>query len=161
MAGLLLRLKLCTGFLWQLKINKLRSSLLDLNGSFSFLNALRCLKPGQKHTLVLAFRPSQEKQVSKSTFHINNTSKNGVNVFGFCILVLWKAGRVRSNNDLSGGAAGGGRGSCCRLFSSRWDPRLWLCSGEGEHIAGPEGQATSLTTTFTSSWSAWLLMCAA
>uniref|UniRef100_A0A674PN85 Calcium channel, voltage-dependent, L type, alpha 1D subunit, b n=1 Tax=Takifugu rubripes TaxID=31033 RepID=A0A674PN85_TAKRU len=40
----------------------LRSSLLDLNGSFSLLNALRCLKPGQKHTLVLAFRPSQEKK---------------------------------------------------------------------------------------------------
>lgn len=158
---MLLRLKLRTGFPWQLKINKLRSSLLDLNGSFSLLNALRCLKPGQKHTLVLAFRPSQEKTVSKSKFHINKTSKHGVKVFGFCVLVLWKAGRVRSNNDLGGGAAGGGRGSCCHLFSSRWDPRLWLCSGEAERIAGPEGQATSLTTTFTSSWFAWLLMCAA
>ncbi|XP_054465778.1 cilia- and flagella-associated protein 74 [Anoplopoma fimbria] len=40
----------------------LRSSVLDLHGPFSLLNALRCIRPGEKHTLVLAFSPSLEKK---------------------------------------------------------------------------------------------------
>uniref|UniRef100_A0AAQ6IMB2 Cilia- and flagella-associated protein 74 n=1 Tax=Anabas testudineus TaxID=64144 RepID=A0AAQ6IMB2_ANATE len=40
----------------------LRSSVLDINGPFSLLNALRCIRPGEKHTLVLAFSPTQEKK---------------------------------------------------------------------------------------------------
>ncbi|XP_034393240.1 cilia- and flagella-associated protein 74 [Cyclopterus lumpus] len=40
----------------------LRSSVLDVHGPFSLLNALRCLRPGDKHTLVLAFSPSLEKK---------------------------------------------------------------------------------------------------
>uniref|UniRef100_A0A4W6BMF6 Calcium channel, voltage-dependent, L type, alpha 1D subunit, b n=1 Tax=Lates calcarifer TaxID=8187 RepID=A0A4W6BMF6_LATCA len=39
----------------------LRSSVLDIQGPFSLLNALRCLRPGEKHTLVLAFSPTLEK----------------------------------------------------------------------------------------------------
>ncbi|KAM6930109.1 cilia- and flagella-associated protein 74-like [Lycodopsis pacificus] len=40
----------------------LRSSVLDVHGPFSLLNALRCIRPGEKHTLVLAFCPSLEKK---------------------------------------------------------------------------------------------------
>ncbi|XP_062419540.1 cilia- and flagella-associated protein 74 [Pungitius pungitius] len=40
----------------------LRSSVLDVHGPFSLLNALRCIRPGEKHTLVLAFSPSLEKK---------------------------------------------------------------------------------------------------
>ncbi|XP_070767007.1 cilia- and flagella-associated protein 74 [Enoplosus armatus] len=40
----------------------LRSSVLDIHGPFSLLNALRCIRPGEKHTLVLAFSPSLEKK---------------------------------------------------------------------------------------------------
>ncbi|XP_037629906.1 cilia- and flagella-associated protein 74 isoform X4 [Sebastes umbrosus] len=40
----------------------LRSSVLDVRGPFSLLNALRCIRPGEKHTLVLAFSPSLEKR---------------------------------------------------------------------------------------------------
>ncbi|KAM9342390.1 cilia- and flagella-associated protein 74 [Pholidichthys leucotaenia] len=40
----------------------LRSSVLDINGPFSLLNALRCLKPGDEHTLVLSFSPAVDKK---------------------------------------------------------------------------------------------------
>ncbi|XP_073326821.1 cilia- and flagella-associated protein 74 isoform X2 [Pagrus major] len=40
----------------------LRSSVLDVHGAFSLLNALRCIKPGDKHTLVLAFSPCLEEK---------------------------------------------------------------------------------------------------
>ncbi|XP_068589913.1 cilia- and flagella-associated protein 74 isoform X3 [Cebidichthys violaceus] len=40
----------------------LRSSVLDVHGPFSLLNALRCIRPGEKHTLVLTFSPSLEKK---------------------------------------------------------------------------------------------------
>nr|XP_046252850.1 cilia- and flagella-associated protein 74 isoform X2 [Scatophagus argus] len=40
----------------------LGSSVLDINGAFSLLNALRCIRPGEKYTLVLAFSPSLEKK---------------------------------------------------------------------------------------------------
>ncbi|KAM9350311.1 cilia- and flagella-associated protein 74 [Symphorus nematophorus] len=40
----------------------LRSSVLDINSPFCFLNALRCIRPGEQHTLVLAFSPSLEKK---------------------------------------------------------------------------------------------------
>uniref|UniRef100_A0A1A7WBR2 Chromosome 1 open reading frame 222 n=2 Tax=Iconisemion striatum TaxID=60296 RepID=A0A1A7WBR2_9TELE len=36
----------------------LRSSVLNTNGPFSLLNALRCIHPGEKHSLVLAFSPT-------------------------------------------------------------------------------------------------------
>lgn len=42
---------------------KLGSSVLDIQGAFSLLNALRRIRPGEKHTLVLAFSPSLEKKV--------------------------------------------------------------------------------------------------
>ncbi|KAI4895097.1 hypothetical protein NFI96_026229 [Prochilodus magdalenae] len=41
---------------------KLKSSLLDLNGSFSLLNAMREVRPGDTHTLVLAFIPAFAKK---------------------------------------------------------------------------------------------------
>ncbi|KAI3357114.1 hypothetical protein L3Q82_015582 [Scortum barcoo] len=40
----------------------LKSSVLDTHGPFSLLNALRCIRPGEKHTLALAFSPSLEKK---------------------------------------------------------------------------------------------------
>ncbi|XP_031724564.1 cilia- and flagella-associated protein 74 isoform X4 [Anarrhichthys ocellatus] len=40
----------------------LRPSVLDVHGPFSLLNALRHIRPGEKHTLVLAFCPSLEKK---------------------------------------------------------------------------------------------------
>ncbi|XP_045912230.1 cilia- and flagella-associated protein 74 isoform X3 [Micropterus dolomieu] len=40
----------------------LRSSVLDIHGPFSLLNALRCIRPGEKHTLALAFSPSLGKK---------------------------------------------------------------------------------------------------
>ncbi|KAM6981917.1 LOW QUALITY PROTEIN: cilia- and flagella-associated protein 74 [Tautogolabrus adspersus] len=40
----------------------LKSSVLDINGPFSLLNALRCIRPGEIHTLVVAFSPSLEKR---------------------------------------------------------------------------------------------------
>ncbi|XP_070696380.1 cilia- and flagella-associated protein 74 [Pempheris klunzingeri] len=40
----------------------LRSSVLDIHGPFSLLNALRSIRPGGKHTLVLAFSPSLERK---------------------------------------------------------------------------------------------------
>ncbi|XP_036960629.1 cilia- and flagella-associated protein 74 isoform X2 [Acanthopagrus latus] len=40
----------------------LRSSVLDVHGVFSLLNALRCIRPGDKHTLVLAFSPCLEEK---------------------------------------------------------------------------------------------------
>nr|XP_020468130.1 cilia- and flagella-associated protein 74 isoform X2 [Monopterus albus] len=40
----------------------LRSSLLDIFGPFSLLNALRCIRPGGTHTLVMAFCPAHEKK---------------------------------------------------------------------------------------------------
>ncbi|XP_029010867.1 cilia- and flagella-associated protein 74 isoform X2 [Betta splendens] len=40
----------------------LSSSVLNMNGPFSLLNALRCIRPGEKHTLVLSFSPSQDKK---------------------------------------------------------------------------------------------------
>ncbi|KAG7226924.1 hypothetical protein INR49_022219 [Caranx melampygus] len=39
----------------------LRSSVLDVHGPFDLLNALRSIRPGEKHTVVLAFSPTQEK----------------------------------------------------------------------------------------------------
>ncbi|XP_008283307.1 uncharacterized protein cfap74 [Stegastes partitus] len=36
----------------------LRSSVLDVHGPFSLLSALRCIRPGEKHTLTLAFSPT-------------------------------------------------------------------------------------------------------
>lgn len=42
---------------------KLKSSVLDTRGVFCILNAFRCLSPGEKHTLILAFCPSAEKKV--------------------------------------------------------------------------------------------------
>ncbi|XP_056241792.1 cilia- and flagella-associated protein 74 isoform X1 [Seriola aureovittata] len=39
----------------------LRSSVLDIHGPFNLLNALRSIRPGEKHTVVLAFSPTQEK----------------------------------------------------------------------------------------------------
>ncbi|XP_040009856.1 cilia- and flagella-associated protein 74 isoform X3 [Xiphias gladius] len=39
----------------------LRTSILDIHGPFSLLNALRCIRPGEKHTLILAFSPTLEK----------------------------------------------------------------------------------------------------
>ncbi|XP_033944057.1 cilia- and flagella-associated protein 74 isoform X1 [Pseudochaenichthys georgianus] len=44
----------------------LRSSVLDVHGPFSLLNALRCIRPGETHTLVLAFSPSLEKKFSET-----------------------------------------------------------------------------------------------
>ncbi|XP_068454495.1 cilia- and flagella-associated protein 74 isoform X2 [Clinocottus analis] len=40
----------------------LRSSVLGVHGPFSLLNALRSIRPGDKHTLVLAFSPLLEKK---------------------------------------------------------------------------------------------------
>ncbi|KAM4609911.1 cilia- and flagella-associated protein 74 [Polymixia lowei] len=40
----------------------LRSSVLDPSGPFSLLNALRCLGPGERHTLLLAFTPPLGKK---------------------------------------------------------------------------------------------------
>ncbi|XP_069550165.1 cilia- and flagella-associated protein 74 [Brachyistius frenatus] len=40
----------------------LRSSVLDVLGPFSLRNALRCIRPGEKHTLVLAFSPTLDKK---------------------------------------------------------------------------------------------------
>ncbi|XP_054868574.1 cilia- and flagella-associated protein 74 isoform X2 [Amphiprion ocellaris] len=40
----------------------LRSSVLDMQGPFSLLNALRCIRPGEKHTLTLAFSPTLDKK---------------------------------------------------------------------------------------------------
>ncbi|XP_017266687.2 cilia- and flagella-associated protein 74 isoform X2 [Kryptolebias marmoratus] len=40
----------------------LMSSVLDICGPFSLLNALRRIHPGEKHTLVLAFSPTLEKK---------------------------------------------------------------------------------------------------
>ncbi|MEQ2257481.1 hypothetical protein ILYODFUR_035297, partial [Ilyodon furcidens] len=40
----------------------LRSSLLDIHGPFSLVNAMRGVGPGEKHTLVLAFSPTLEKK---------------------------------------------------------------------------------------------------
>lgn len=48
---------------FSLTVYQLRSSVLDIQGAFSLLNALRCIRPGEKHTLVLAFSPSLEKKV--------------------------------------------------------------------------------------------------
>lgn len=142
------------------KNNKLRSSLLDLNGDFSLLNSLRCLKPGQKHTLVLAFTPSQGRRV-REIISVNNSSKPvNMEVNLACwFLVLWNAGCVHSNYDLRGDSAGRGCRACCHLFSSWWDPWLRLCAGEGEPVTGLEGQATCLSTTVTSKPFSWSLMC--
>ncbi|XP_071392092.1 cilia- and flagella-associated protein 74 [Centroberyx affinis] len=40
----------------------LKSSVLDVNGPFCLLNALRCVRPGEKHTLLLAFSPTLGKK---------------------------------------------------------------------------------------------------
>lgn len=50
---------------FSLTVSKLRSSVLDVRGVFSLLNALRCIRPGDKHTLVLAFSPCLEEKVGK------------------------------------------------------------------------------------------------
>ncbi|KAM7404384.1 hypothetical protein PAMP_011732 [Pampus punctatissimus] len=47
---------------FSLTLSKLRSSVLDIYGPFSLLNALRCIRPGEKHTLILAFSPTLEKK---------------------------------------------------------------------------------------------------
>uniref|UniRef100_A0A3P8UU68 Cilia and flagella associated protein 74 n=1 Tax=Cynoglossus semilaevis TaxID=244447 RepID=A0A3P8UU68_CYNSE len=41
---------------------QLKSSVLDIFGPFSILNALRIIKPGDQHTLLLAFYPSVDKK---------------------------------------------------------------------------------------------------
>ncbi|XP_031421435.2 cilia- and flagella-associated protein 74 [Clupea harengus] len=41
---------------------ELTSSVLDLSGPFLLVNALRALRPGDTHTLLLAFTPTQEKK---------------------------------------------------------------------------------------------------
>ncbi|XP_053480675.1 cilia- and flagella-associated protein 74 isoform X3 [Ictalurus furcatus] len=41
---------------------KLKSSLLDLNGPFTVLNAMRGVRPGETHTLLLAFKPALGKK---------------------------------------------------------------------------------------------------
>lgn len=46
-----------------LTLSKLSSSVLDVYGPFSLLNALRSIRPGEKHTLILAFSPTLEKKV--------------------------------------------------------------------------------------------------
>lgn len=48
---------------FSLTISKLRSSVLDIQGHFSLVNALRSIRPGGTHTLVLAFSPTQGKKV--------------------------------------------------------------------------------------------------
>ncbi|XP_029975349.1 cilia- and flagella-associated protein 74 [Salarias fasciatus] len=40
----------------------LRSSVLDICGPFSLLNALRRIRPGENHTLILAFSPALDKK---------------------------------------------------------------------------------------------------
>ncbi|XP_019132344.2 cilia- and flagella-associated protein 74 isoform X3 [Larimichthys crocea] len=40
----------------------LGSSLLDIHGAFCLLNPLRCIRPGQRHTLSMAFSPHLEKK---------------------------------------------------------------------------------------------------
>ncbi|XP_067384004.1 cilia- and flagella-associated protein 74 isoform X2 [Channa argus] len=49
----------------------LSASLLDIIGTFSLLNALRCIRPGEKHTLILAFSPTQEKKYCE-TLEVRN-----------------------------------------------------------------------------------------
>ncbi|AWP09347.1 Hypothetical protein SMAX5B_002744 [Scophthalmus maximus] len=49
----------------------LSTSLLDIHGPFCLLNALRCIRPGEKHTLVLAFSPTLEKKFCE-TLEIRN-----------------------------------------------------------------------------------------
>uniref|UniRef100_A0A665X6C6 Calcium channel, voltage-dependent, L type, alpha 1D subunit, b n=1 Tax=Echeneis naucrates TaxID=173247 RepID=A0A665X6C6_ECHNA len=51
------------------KCSLLRSSVLDIHGPFHLINALRCISPGEKHTVVLAFSPKQEKTYCE-TLHI-------------------------------------------------------------------------------------------
>lgn len=48
---------------FSLTVSKLGSSLLDIHGAFCLLNPLRCIRPGQKHTLSMAFSPHLEKKV--------------------------------------------------------------------------------------------------
>ncbi|XP_076859168.1 cilia- and flagella-associated protein 74 isoform X2 [Brachyhypopomus gauderio] len=45
---------------------QLKSSLLDLNGPFSVQNATRALRPGDTHTLLLAFMPALAKKYRES-----------------------------------------------------------------------------------------------
>ncbi|KAL1021090.1 hypothetical protein UPYG_G00008690 [Umbra pygmaea] len=52
---------------------ELRSSVLDLSGPFSLLNALRCLGPGETHTLLVAFIPTSGKQY-RETMEIYTTN---------------------------------------------------------------------------------------
>lgn len=52
---------------------KLRSSLLDIHGPFSLLNAMRGINPGEKHTFVLAFCPTLEKKVGQQFKSLLNT----------------------------------------------------------------------------------------
>ncbi|XP_026187330.1 cilia- and flagella-associated protein 74 isoform X3 [Mastacembelus armatus] len=49
----------------------LRSSILNIFGPFSLLNALRSIRPGEKHILVLAFSPTQEKKYCE-TLEVHN-----------------------------------------------------------------------------------------
>ena len=49
--------------LFSLTIYKLRTSLMDIWGPFSLVNALRCIGPGGKQTLLFAFSPEQQKTV--------------------------------------------------------------------------------------------------
>ncbi|XP_035499668.2 cilia- and flagella-associated protein 74 isoform X3 [Scophthalmus maximus] len=49
----------------------LSTLLLDIHGPFCLLNALRCIRPGEKHTLVLAFSPTLEKKFCE-TLEIRN-----------------------------------------------------------------------------------------
>ncbi|KAK2851123.1 hypothetical protein Q5P01_007399 [Channa striata] len=51
----------------------LSTSVLDISGTFSLLNALRCMRPGKKHTLILAFNPTQEKKYCETLELRNKT----------------------------------------------------------------------------------------
>ncbi|XP_076597344.1 cilia- and flagella-associated protein 74 isoform X1 [Chaetodon auriga] len=53
----------------------LQSSVLDVHGAFSLLNALRCIRPGEKHTLVLAFSPGLEKKY-RETLEVQSKRMN-------------------------------------------------------------------------------------
>lgn len=48
---------------FSLTLYKLSSSVLDMYSPFSLLNALRSIRPGEKHTLILAFSPTLDKKV--------------------------------------------------------------------------------------------------
>lgn len=54
--------------------------MLDVHGVFSLLNALRCIRPGDKHTLVLAFSPCLEEKVGKQHGVFKDYFSNSINI---------------------------------------------------------------------------------